>query len=343
MHALGVTAREIDIRPAARQMLADIGHPFARGEQVYDVTFENVQAGLRTDYLFRLANQNGGLVVGTGDLSELGARLVHLRRRRSHVALQPQRLGVEDADPAPDPLRRRLRRRRRRRPPRSCTTSSTPKSRPSWCRPARAARSSRPSKIVGPYALQDFNLFYLTRSASGPRRSPSSLERLARRRARTLAGQHSAGSGAPTRWPRSGIGCAVPAALLRQPVQALGAAQRAEDLLGRLAVAARRLARAVRRGCHVWLRELRERARAMNAKAGIWDFPSVIKKDGAAWFEGAYDFVDAASFGETCADAWVQLREHKLHTATSIGALYGTLDEHLLDELQGAEISLGKA
>ncbi len=71
MRALGVSAEEIDIRPAARQLLADIAHPFAGGEPVYDVTFENVQAGLRTDYLFRLANQRGGLVVGTGDLSEL--------------------------------------------------------------------------------------------------------------------------------------------------------------------------------------------------------------------------------------------------------------------------------
>ncbi len=71
MRALGVTAAEIDIRPAARQMLADMDHPFGRGEPVYDVTFENVQAGLRTDYLFRLANQRGGLVLGTGDLSEL--------------------------------------------------------------------------------------------------------------------------------------------------------------------------------------------------------------------------------------------------------------------------------
>jgi NAD+ synthase (glutamine-hydrolysing) len=69
--ALGVTFEEIDIRPAAEQMLADMGHPFARGEKVYDVTFENVQAGLRYDYLFRLANQRGGIVVGTGDLSEL--------------------------------------------------------------------------------------------------------------------------------------------------------------------------------------------------------------------------------------------------------------------------------
>ncbi|WP_034156666.1 NAD(+) synthase [Sphingomonas sp. ERG5] len=71
MRALGIAGDEIDIRPAAQQMLHDIDHPFANGEPIYDVTFENVQAGLRTDYLFRLANQRGGLVVGTGDLSEL--------------------------------------------------------------------------------------------------------------------------------------------------------------------------------------------------------------------------------------------------------------------------------
>ena len=71
MRALGVSAEEIDIRPAATRMLEDMGHPFAGGAPVYDVTFENVQAGLRTDYLFRLANQRGGLVLGTGDLSEL--------------------------------------------------------------------------------------------------------------------------------------------------------------------------------------------------------------------------------------------------------------------------------
>jgi len=71
MNALGIAGEEIDIRPAAQQMLADIGHPFASGEPVYDVTFENVQAGLRTDYLFRLAGRHGGFVVGTGDLSEL--------------------------------------------------------------------------------------------------------------------------------------------------------------------------------------------------------------------------------------------------------------------------------
>nr|WP_107902630.1 NAD(+) synthase [Streptomyces chartreusis] len=71
MNSLGVTAAELDITPTARLMLKEMGHPFAAGEPVYDVTFENVQAGLRTDYLFRLANQRGGIVLGTGDLSEL--------------------------------------------------------------------------------------------------------------------------------------------------------------------------------------------------------------------------------------------------------------------------------
>ncbi|SKC56899.1 NAD+ synthase (glutamine-hydrolysing) [Krasilnikoviella flava] len=69
--SLGVHFEELDIRPAAEQMLRDLGHPYGSGEKVYDVTFENVQAGLRYDYLFRLANHRGGIVLGTGDLSEL--------------------------------------------------------------------------------------------------------------------------------------------------------------------------------------------------------------------------------------------------------------------------------
>lgn len=69
--SLGVTFATLDITGTARTMLAEMDHPFADGEPVYDVTFENVQAGLRTDYLFRLANQRGGIVLGTGDLSEL--------------------------------------------------------------------------------------------------------------------------------------------------------------------------------------------------------------------------------------------------------------------------------
>lgn len=71
MAAVGCSAQEIDIRPSCEQMLKDIGHPYARGEKVYDIAFENVQAGERTSHLFRLANFHHGFVVGTGDLSEL--------------------------------------------------------------------------------------------------------------------------------------------------------------------------------------------------------------------------------------------------------------------------------
>ncbi|MDY0827857.1 NAD(+) synthase [Microbacterium sp. BG28] len=69
--AIGATIETIDIRPAATEILRGIGHPAAEGEPLYDVTFENVQAGVRTDLLFRLANRHGGIVIGTSDLSEL--------------------------------------------------------------------------------------------------------------------------------------------------------------------------------------------------------------------------------------------------------------------------------
>jgi NAD+ synthase (glutamine-hydrolysing) len=71
MSAVDATAREVDIRPSCLQMFKDIGHPFAEGRPVYDVTFENVQAGERTSHLFRLANVHNAPVVGTSDLSEL--------------------------------------------------------------------------------------------------------------------------------------------------------------------------------------------------------------------------------------------------------------------------------
>ena len=71
MKALKVTSSEIDIKPSCMQMLSDIGHPYSLGEPVYDITFENVQAGERTSHLFRLANSQNGIVLGTGDLSEL--------------------------------------------------------------------------------------------------------------------------------------------------------------------------------------------------------------------------------------------------------------------------------
>ena len=67
MKALGVSQREISIRDAALQHFKDIGHD----PSVHDVTYENTQARERTQILMDLANQTNGLVVGTGDLSEL--------------------------------------------------------------------------------------------------------------------------------------------------------------------------------------------------------------------------------------------------------------------------------
>lgn len=167
--ALGVTGAEIDIRPAARQMLADLGHPFAKGEPVYDVTFENVQAGLRTDYLFRLANQNRGLVVGTGDLSELGLgwctygvgdHMSHYNVNASVPKTLIQHLirfvaGSSDVSEETVKVLHAV-----------LATEISPELVPAT---AGAAIQST-QQVVGPYALQDFNLFYLTRYGFRPSR-----------------------------------------------------------------------------------------------------------------------------------------------------------------------------
>jgi NAD+ synthase (glutamine-hydrolysing) len=166
MHALGVSAQEIDIRPAARQMLGDLDHPFAGGEPVYDITFENVQAGLRTDYLFRLANQYGGLVIGTGDLSELalgwctygvGDQMSHYNVNASvpktliqHLirwCARDARFGAETVSVLQDVL----------------ATEISPE-----LVPGDGAAAQRTEDFVGPYALQDFNLFYATRYGFAP-------------------------------------------------------------------------------------------------------------------------------------------------------------------------------
>jgi NAD+ synthase (glutamine-hydrolysing) len=167
MRALGVTGAEIDIRPAANRMLADIGHGSAKGEALYDVTFENVQAGLRTDYLFRLANHNGALVVGTGDLSELGLgwctygvgdQMSHYNPNASVAKTLIQHLirfvaasgdvSAETAAVLADIL----------------ATEISPELVPAGADGAIQSTES----IVGPYALQDFNLYYTTRYGFAP-------------------------------------------------------------------------------------------------------------------------------------------------------------------------------
>jgi NAD+ synthase (glutamine-hydrolysing) len=166
MQALGVTGEEIDIRPVASKMLADLKHPFARGEPVYDVTFENVQAGLRTDYLFRLANQRKAFVLGTGDLSELalgwctygvGDHMSHYNVNGSVSKTLIQYLvrwvmesGQLDAA-ASETLRAIL------------DTVISPELVPA----SAGALQSTESKI-GPYELQDFHLYYIARFGLRP-------------------------------------------------------------------------------------------------------------------------------------------------------------------------------
>ncbi|MCA0302950.1 MAG: NAD(+) synthase [Proteobacteria bacterium] len=167
MKALGVTAAEIDIKPAARQMLADLDHPFAKGEKVYDVTFENVQAGLRTDYLFRLANRHNGLVVGTGDLSELGLgwctygvgdHMSHYNPNGSVSKTLIQhliRFVAAGGDVSPETAEVLID---------ILETEISPELIPA---DAKGAIQST-EQSVGPYALQDFNLYYLTRLGYRP-------------------------------------------------------------------------------------------------------------------------------------------------------------------------------
>ena len=167
MRAFGVSAREIDIRPAASLLLADIGHPFARGEKVYDVTFENVQAGLRTDYLFRIANREGGLVVGTGDLSELA-----LGWCTYGVGDQMAHYNVNSG--VPKTLIQHLIRwvvRSRQFEPKVLETLGSVLGTvisPELVPAGAGAEPQSTEAIVGPYELQDFSLYYTLRYGFRP-------------------------------------------------------------------------------------------------------------------------------------------------------------------------------
>ena len=170
MRALRISASEIDIRPSCRQMLADLGHPYARGERVYDVTFENVQAGERTSHLFRLANLHNGIVLGTGDLSELalgwctygvGDHMSHYNVNASVPKTLIQHLlrwvisnGEFDAET--DAVLQSI-----------LDTEISPELVPHEDDDATEPAQSTEAK-VGPYDLQDFNLYYVTRFGFRP-------------------------------------------------------------------------------------------------------------------------------------------------------------------------------
>jgi NAD+ synthase (glutamine-hydrolysing) len=167
MEALGVSAKEIDIRPSAEQMLKDIEHPAAAGEKQYDVTYENVQAGERTSHLFRLANFHNALVIGTGDLSELalgwatygvGDHMSHysvnasvpktLVRFLIRWAIDTKQFGPEENEVLQSVLE----------------TQISPELIPAESDEPTADSESK----VGPYELQDFFLFHILRFGYKP-------------------------------------------------------------------------------------------------------------------------------------------------------------------------------
>ncbi len=165
--SLGVSFATLDITGTARTMLDEMDHPFADGEPVYDVTFENVQAGLRTDYLFRLANQRGGIVLGTGDLSELalgwctygvGDQMSHYNVNGGVPKTLMQHLirwvisSGTFADEVGVVLRAIL------------DTEITPELVPTT--PGEKPQSTEAT--IGPYNLQDFTLYHVLRHGTAP-------------------------------------------------------------------------------------------------------------------------------------------------------------------------------
>jgi NAD+ synthase (glutamine-hydrolysing) len=170
MRALGVSGEEIDIKPACLQMFRDLKHPFSGGQPVYDVTFENVQAGERTSHLFRLANQHDALVLGTGDLSELALGWCtygvgdHMSHYNVNVSVPKTliqfllRWVISSAqfDAATNTTLQSI-----------LDTEISPE-----LVPHTGGDKSKPAQLtadkIGPYELQDFNLYHLTRFGSQP-------------------------------------------------------------------------------------------------------------------------------------------------------------------------------
>ena len=178
---LGCTFEELDIRATATQMLTEMGHPYgeyartgalpdgASERDLYDVTFENVQAGLRTDFLFRIANHRGGIVLGTGDLSELalgwctfgvGDQMAHYGVNAGIPKTLIQHLirWVVAEKLFDDAVGRTLLS--------ILDTEISPELVPAG---AGGAIQSTQAKI-GPYALQDFTLWHVLRRGSRPSR-----------------------------------------------------------------------------------------------------------------------------------------------------------------------------
>lgn len=171
MNLVGCTAREIDIRQSCMQMLEDLGHPYSEGKESYDITFENVQAGERTNHLFRLANFNHAIVIGTGDLSELalgwctygvGDHMSHYNVNASvpktlitHLVRWVAETGQigQNGESGTDVLEAIL------------ATDISPELIPGK---TDGAPEQKTESTIGPYELQDFNLYYTLRFGFTP-------------------------------------------------------------------------------------------------------------------------------------------------------------------------------
>lgn len=162
MEALGVTIREVSIVPAVKQHFADIGHDPA----IHDVTYENSQARERTQILMDIANATGGMVVGTGDMSELA--LGWATYNGDHMSMYGVNVGVPKtlvvylvrwlASVAPTEKERNA----------LLDIADTPISPELLPATADGQIAQRTEDLVGPYELHDFFLYYTLRYGFTP-------------------------------------------------------------------------------------------------------------------------------------------------------------------------------
>lgn len=159
--SLGVTFMEVNIKDAVIQHFKDIG----QDPEKYDVTYENCQARERTQVLMDIANKTGGMVVGTGDLSEMA--LGWATYNGDHMSMYAVNAGVpktlirylvdyESERTGNEALKTTLR-----------DILATPVS-PELLPPKDGEISQKTENIVGPYELHDFFLYYLLRYGFGP-------------------------------------------------------------------------------------------------------------------------------------------------------------------------------
>lgn len=160
---LGVSVQEVNITASVRQHFADIGHD----EAVHDVTYENCQARERTQVLMDIANQSGGLVIGTGDLSELA--LGWATYNGDHMSMYAVNCSVPktlvryivqyEAGSSAPALREVL-----------LDILDTPVSPELLPADENGQIAQKTEDLVGPYELHDFFLYHLLRFGSRPRK-----------------------------------------------------------------------------------------------------------------------------------------------------------------------------